>query len=76
MAINFEKYSETHIRAFSTDGKYLIEHPSGIEDYVEAINRGTYINETEGYFENGNTYTESEKYIPVIEEPKQESENN
>jgi hypothetical protein len=73
MAVYFQKFSDTHIRAYSSRGKYLIEHPSGVGGYAEAVNKGRYVSKKEGYFDNGNTYTESEIDIPVVEEPTQET---
>ena len=46
------------VRTYSTDGKYIIQDETGIQ-YAEAIDPA----------EIGRTYTESEEFIPVVDEP-------
>lgn len=65
MAVKFQLKDNGLLRAYSDSGKFLTELPSGDDIYTEAINSGVYISENEGYFDNGNTYVENEKDIPV-----------
>ena len=59
--IIYEDLGNGFIRAISDNNKYLDEHPTEILGvYSEAVNKGKIVDGV-GVFDNGYTYTESEK---------------
>ena len=65
--IVYENLGNGFIRAVSDSNKYLNEYPTGITDvYIEAVNKGK-IKDGVGVFDNGYTYTESEKEFELEE---------
>ena len=83
MAIKFENYNkqERLIRAYSDNNKYLNEYDKYgtllvADSYEEAVHKGTYIDENNGIFDNGKTYKESEKDIPIVEAENEDNTNS
>ena len=66
--IVYEDLGNGFIRAVSDSNKYLNEYPAKVFDiYTEAVNKGKIIDGV-GVFDNGYTYTESEKVFEVQEQ--------
>ena len=68
--IKYKNLENGFICAYSDNNKYINEHPTEIVDiYIEAVNKGKIVDGV-GVFDNGYTYTESDKEIEVPMEEK------